>query len=369
MAIRGAPNLTPLPRGAVFALVALMPVLLLGGTAAIAVDDPTENIRPSETSDLSRIGATAFAEGRLWLLAGGKLSTVTERGGARVAEPIDGKAVAICARSGRLSALTIDSDGRWTLRRRQAGGWADTARISPATDEYVIGLACDGAGAVLLTDRRLVETGERPPRSVALQGEPHGGVTHALLMVGDQLLVGANAGEWGGGLQRIDRRTGRIVDLERNDTGEPCDAVLDRRCAPVNALTPAPWKPGCAVAAVGMVHMLSRGGLVEICGDRIEPIYAKPLPGPFDRPGKPPLDQVAFFGASQVGDTVLAVGIDGLYQLRDRRMVAFTPLPKFRAVDGVRVSFARPGAVLALTDINQSVSLSGSVPLLATRQD
>jgi len=43
------------------------------------------------------------------------------------------------------------------------------------------------------------------------------------------------------------------------------------------------------------------------------------------------------------------------------------PLPTFRQVGGVSVSFDVPDFVVVLTDVNQRRSMGGSVPLLVAR--
>ncbi|EJL21978.1 hypothetical protein PMI01_05089 [Caulobacter sp. AP07] len=262
--------------------------------------------------------------------------------------------------------LDAGSSERWTLRRKETAGWAKVADIGSRGDTF-IGMACDAAGVSLLTNRRMITLSNAAPRSVGLSDRINPGVTSSLLRVGDQVFVGANLGEFGGGLQRIDQRTGKVSDLQRNDAVDPCEAVLDKQCDPVNGVTPAPWDSNCVIAAVGLVHMFTSGRLVEVCGDRIEPFYAKPIPQFGDKMGKEPFNHIAFFGANRAGDTLWVVGINGLYQFRDRKLANFAPLPAFRRVGGVRVSFDLPGVVLVKTDINQSVSLSGSVPMLVPR--
>jgi hypothetical protein len=363
MAIRQTTGLLN-PKPLAFALLSAALLLLVGG---LAISDPSQDAPPRPRADPAMIQAAAFADDRLWLLAGdGALSSIAENGYGRAAEPLGGRALALCVQSRRLLTLAANAGDRWTLRRRDGAGWIEVASIGSRGDTFV-GMSCDEGGVSLLTNRHLITLGDATPRSVALSDHLNPGVTRTLLSAGDLLFVGANAGEFGGGLQRIDRQTGKVTQLQRNDQVDPCDAVLDRQCDPVTGLASAPWRPDCTLAVVGMVHMSSRGRLVEICGDRIEPFYAKDLRYPEEQSRRGWVDQVAFFGANRSGDTVWAVGIDGLYQFRDRKLVDFAPLPKFQTVGGVKVSFDLPGVVLVLTDINQSVSLSGSVPILVPR--
>ncbi len=347
-----------------FALLAGALLLLVGG---LALSDPTMDDFPEPRPDPMMIQAAAFADDRLWLLASdGALTSITEKARDRTSEFSGERVLALCVQSKRPLILTLGADDRWTLRRREDGGWTALASVGSRGDDFV-GMSCDTREVSLLTNRHLITLGDTPPRSVNLSDHLNVGVTRSLLSASGQLFVGTNAGEWGGGLQRIDRRTGKVSQLQRNDTGDPCDALLDRQCDPVNGVAPAPWDSNCTVAAVGMVHMFTRGRLVEICGDRIEPLYAKSLPSLADRPGRKPFNDVAFFGANRAGDSLMVVGTDGLYRFRGRKPVDFRRLPRFQTIGGVRVSFDLPDVVLVMTDINQSVSLSGSVPMLVPR--
>jgi hypothetical protein len=337
-------------------------LLMLGG---VALSDPAPDFPPPR-QDETLIRAAAFAEDRLWLLAGDSLTTVNDDGYGRIVQPVDGKPVALCVQAKQLLVLSAGPDERWTLRRRQAADWIEVARVGTRGDNF-LGMTCDATRVSLLTNRRLIEIGGPAPSSAALSDRINPGVTRSLLSAGGQVLVGTNAGEWGGGLQRIDRRTGKVSQVRRNDGAEPCGAVLDRQCDPVNGVATAPWDPDCVVAAVGLIHMLVHGRLVEVCGDRVTPLYAKVMPGPDDWPADQAYGEVAFFGAHAAGDTLWAVGSDGLYRLRDRKLVDFQPLPDFQTIGGAKISFALPGVVLVMTDINQSVSLSGSVPILVPR--
>ena len=66
----------------------------------------------------------------------------------------------------------------------------------------------------------------------------------AVLAMSDRIYVGMDAGEWGGGLRVIDRKTGKITEVEgQNLTSK--DFLLSSGYDPVNALTEVPWHPGC----------------------------------------------------------------------------------------------------------------------------
>ena len=100
-------------------------------------------------------------------------------------------------------------------------------------------------------------------------------------------------------------------------------------------------------------------------------IYFKPygsgsLTAHQGRADEPP-ETVAFFGLVRSGGELWASGIDGIYRLRGGTLVGVTPLPKFKAISGVGVSFDIPHLVLVVTMINRRHSISGGAPMLVPR--
>jgi hypothetical protein len=80
-----------------------------------------------------------------------------------------------------------------------------------------------------------------------------------------------------------------------------------------------------------------------------------------------PFQTVAFFGLIREGETLWAAGIDGIYRADKGGVTLSAPLPTFKKVGGIHVSFALPRLVLVLTSVNQRHSISGSVPMLVPR--
>jgi hypothetical protein len=76
---------------------------------------------------------------------------------------------------------------------------------------------------------------------------------------------------------------------------------------------------------------------------------------------------VAFFGLIRDGDTLWAMGIDGIHGIGPGGLAQFVPLPSFKKIGGISVSFELPRFVLVLTNVNQRRSMSGAVPLLVSR--
>jgi len=333
-----------------------------------AVAQPAE--RPAPEMFIKR---GVFAEGRLWLLSDtGTLFSVDEQAGTSAREELPEPAGDICLWRGRPTILTGAADaGQWTMRRRDGGQWSVIATLPRARDSLV-GIDCTEAAVTVLTDRRIIALGETR-RERRLSGRLEGGrVTTTLLATPDHLFVGLNAGEWGGGLRRVERRTGRLATIERNISGELCDGPLNTGCDPVNGLAVSPWRPGCVVAAIGLVHFMPRGRLAEICGERVERLYFRPLEsgwGDNSRLGADgePFSTVAFFGLIRSGDTLWAAGIDGLYEVRGPDAVARRPLPTFRQVGDFRLSFEVPGIVLVVTSVHRRASVSAGAPLIVPR--
>jgi len=324
---------------------------------------------PARSSDVSR---AVFAEGRLWLVADdGALTSVAQGERRRRLEDAGAPVIDICAGTGGLRALTgaREWDGRWTIRRWKAGRWT-VERSGTTKGESVVAFSCGGPAAILLTDKRLIEAGPAGETSRALSGEArHARVKAVTLETPGHLFVGLNSGEWGGGLLQIDRKSGKVRRIERNATGELCDGPLNTACDPVHGIAVIPWKPDCVAAAVGLVHMLGHGRIVEICREEVEQMFAQASDRHADAPEAAVggHGSVPFFGLAAAGATLLAAGHDGLYRLGPSGLVERRSWPRFEEIDGLLVSFALPDVVLVITTINGRASLGGAAPLLVTR--
>ncbi|MFO1186930.1 MAG: hypothetical protein U1E87_05455 [Alphaproteobacteria bacterium] len=313
-----------------------------------------------------------FAEGRLWVLSdAGIISSIAEGGDHWTREPALGAAMDLCVQSGRLLVAVGESDGanEWKLEEHESGAWKDRAVIERRNDA-LLAIDCSVDHVTLLTSRRLIDlkSGSDYQRMVALKSKLGRGIVGAVLGTPQELYVGFNAGEWGGGLQRIDRRDGTIETIERNTSGELCGGPLNVSCDPVTGIAAIPWKSGCIAVSIGLVHFLPHGGIVEVCGDKVKVLYSKPFieEGTFCGQAKPddPICTVAFFGLARAGESLWAAGIDGIYELRNGGSERVVPLPDFKKIDGIYVSFDLPNITLVLTSVNRRRSVSGAVPIL-----
>ncbi len=73
------------------------------------------------------------------------------------------------------------------------------------------------------------------------------------------------------------------------------------------------------------------------------------------------------YKASVSQDNLWAVGIDGIYRFGSDGTVSTTPLPSFKKIGAIQVSFDLPQIILVLTNVNQRLSVGGSAPILVPR--
>lgn len=327
---------------------------------------------PQPTMQESYLIRGIVSELHLWLLSdSGTLVSVSLVGEHKVtAGEYPDPVLDICIRDGRVEIVAGKAGvGEWTLARRTGYAWRVEAKIANGGDT-LIGLDCESTDVTLLTRHELITVrGAKQDTLELSQAFTRGAVTTVLGTAND-LFVGLNAGEWGGGLRRIDRRTGRVSVIQHNASNALCGGPLNTACDPVTGLAVDPWSPKCIAAAIGLVHFAPHGRIVEICGDRVTRLYFKPYV--WDRQnhrmnGDEPFSTVAFYGLAG-GDNVLwAAGIDGLYEIHRDGTVVAIPLPHFEDVGGIYISFDLPHFILVLTDVNRRRSISGSVPMMIAR--
>jgi hypothetical protein len=307
------------------AAVVALAALLAGATATT----PVEPARPGQDSSITR---AVFADQRLWMRSdSGAVFSVAPAETARRNETLPEPSLDICVKDGHIAALT-QGKGRWTLRRRTGDEWL--AELSFEASSHFVALDCRSGVTVITTQVVLV------PRDGSVQrlrlGSPlPRGLTANVHVEGDDLFVGTNRGEFGGGLVRANLRTGAVEPIDR-PSGDLCGGTLNAKCDPVNGVAALPGKAGCVVAAVGLVHLLSHGSLVEVCGEEVRTLLSQKLAGTAGD------STVAFFGVTATKDAVVAAGVDGLYRVSDGG-VERVPLPAFQDVGGHQGELRRSG--------------------------
>jgi len=245
--------------------------------------------------------------------------------------------------------------------------------VVPSRGDQFVALDCSTNGLTVLTSRRLIALRPGAQRAVNLNKELFADVVSSIFGTPNNVYVGINAGEWGGGLRRIDRQTGAVNVIARNSSGALCDGPLNTNCDPVTGIASDPWDERCVVIAIGLEHFTSHGRIDEVCGDSVRSVYYKKhvaaIRPDCKQPSGEPCEAVAFFGLARQGNEILAVGNDGLYRIQRDGSANYSRLPKFVAAGQIYLSYDIPGLVLVLTDVNERRSMSGSVPLLVMRED
>ncbi len=185
-------------------------------------------------------------------------------------------------------------------------------------------------------------------RTVDLPGRP----TYGGPRKGTSYYAGYNGGEFGGDLDRIDSETGVPAIV-------PCGDERFWLCGPVTGIIADPWRDDCVVVSTGMIHMgLTEGGVYEVCGTKARALYGTQA----HRPALP------IFG--------LAPAKGGFWAVTQGKALWFSAatvepdvlaLDAYRHVGDLQIDDHRRDIVAVLSILNQSHSMSGLTPLLASR--
>jgi len=246
------------------------------------------------------------------------------------------------------------------------GAFEDLAQFDlPIGDDPIVLLNGEGIPRVL--SRRAVRTFSGNNRNVVVvdfKGELRRGVqtSVATLPSSDVAFIGFNLGEWGGGLQRVDLRTGIVTNIERRDSKQLCSGPLNSDCDPVTGVIPDPQNEDCVLVSVGLVHLFtSEGRLLRVCGEIVTLLSEKPVTSKADGGRK---QTEAFYGLVPApGGMFWALTWRALYRFNGGETKEYE-LPKLREVSGVHLSYDLPGVVIVRTDVNWAVSTSGYTPLV-----
>lgn len=264
--------------------------------------------------------------------------------------------------------------GRFRLSSYSRSGWSNSSWQTYSADERPLALALGSSGPIILGPKKLYlgqSTGHPlavVPLSQAI--EPWGQFVTAVTD-DDIMYVGINRREWGGGLLRISLSTGEVTTIDKRQDEDLCSGPLNSQCDPVTGLVPDSKRLGCVFASVGLSHMMWHGRVLRVCGHRVETVFeAEVLPvgerirrifSSHARRFPPQTEPV--FALASARDGFWAVTPRALYHWR-QGAVDRTPFPSLKQVQGLAISKAVPGLVVATTDANAAVSLSGVTPLM-----
>ena len=311
----------------------------------------TACVEPKTSSEASRndaaIKRTAYIEDRLWLLDDqGSLFSLAETDTAPRTESLSGRVFDVCTHDGKLLALTGDEAGpQVSLHQREGGVWKQIRTLDGGKDKLFT-LTCSSNTVMLVGGSRAVElVADGEPVSVSFAKALWPAVVYRHK---DQLYVGEDKGEWGGGLHRVDLRSGAVTTLGEVKE-EPSDGLLNPECEVITGIVEMPGQPDCIAVASGLMHMSGSGRLYRICHDQVSILYEKRYRAG-DYPDPNAYDTLPFLNLFRQGEILWATGSDGIYVVSADGQARQQSVSGFRNIGPLKVSFAVPGIVVVRTD-------------------
>jgi hypothetical protein len=261
---------------------------------------------------------------------------------------------------------SVSSNTEWILSVARNDSFEDRARFASPDMDRPIALFNNGGTPAVLSQKSIRTLSDDGRWSlVSLNGQLRQGVQIVVAspVSGTSAYVGINMGEWGGGLQRVDLKTGAVVSVESRDTKDLCGGPLNSDCDPITGVIPDPQNKDCVLAAIGLVHFLSHGRILRVCGERVSVVFEHAETKEIN--GRKIEVSDAFFGLASVDAGFWAVAPGALYRFGvDGNTQARFPLPKLKPASGVYLNRDMPGIIVVRTAVNWAKSLSGYTPLI-----
>jgi hypothetical protein len=351
-------------------------IILLFVIVALTLTAQSNNAQKAKLDpDLGdRITGGLVQDGKLWLRG----TTGKESSGALIAFDLNGLSRTPYFRTGVVDIRSNDRE-LWVLRETpsgrsrfvlsvwRGGHFIDQAEFAATQEDTPIALLMD-KGTVTVLSRKNIRSlrGDGTWGILDLRGTLHGGVQTAIAspLSGEDAYVGANQGEWGGGLQRVNLSTGEVTDVERRDKKDLCSGPLNRECDPVTGVVPDSANKDCVLASIGLVHMFSsQGRILRVCGRDVQIVFEKKVERPERWAGREMTE--SFYGLTRANDGFWAITTSALYHFdpNGANPQRFT-LPPLKNEAGLYLSRELPGVIVLRTDVNWAVSTSGYTPLL-----
>jgi len=341
--------------------------LFAGGIIALAVRD-VGNVRGSDTGPGydQRIAEGQYASGRIWLRteSGSLVSYAPDFTGRR--EHFDSGVAALRKANGVLWLVRVLSRGpgenhTFVVTRWSGSKFADQAAGKLVNDEAPLSLLFSGARPIVLTSGSLYRFEDGRFLRTALNGKLRTGVQFFASVTGNgqHLYTGSNAGEWGGGVQRIDLETGQVLNVEQRDQG--CDGPLNSDCNPVTGMAADMANPECVIVAIGLVHLGTDGRVVRLCTEQVQVLIERKhqVQGwnrTFD-------ESEAFYGVEPTPWGFWTTTHGTLFRFRDGEINEYTRLRYLHKGELVRTRPYREFVVLS-TAITASVAVGWYTPLV-----
>lgn len=324
-----------------------------------------------------RIAEGVVFAGSLWLRGTSGRGRSGSASGALVALNLEDLSRRARVDSGVLAIEKIGDD-LWVLRQSESSKmeWIlsivrnnaleDKARYISADADVPFALFNDGGTPAVVSQKSIdVLSGDGGWKSILLVGQLRQGVQVQIASPadGNSAYVGVNRGEWGGGLLRVDLKTGAVVSIERRDTEKLCSGPLNSDCDPVTGVIPDPRNKECVLAAIGLVHFLSHGRILRVCGEQVSVVFEHP--GTEEVNGRKLEVSDAFYGLASANGGFWSVTPEALYRFgADENAPVRSSLPNLHLESGIYMSRDLPGVIVISTDVNWAVSVSGYTPLV-----
>jgi hypothetical protein len=344
------------------------PITLADVKAADA--EPAGKDANDEAADIIK---AVYLKGRLYTLTdNGELAVWAEGAAQNKMVKTPDQVHSFCALNGELFIVTAKKGASTGyLWSGESDSWTREAEIKSSTKNPFISLDCTGTEPFLVSGATIVMPRSGRAIPVKSNATEFGGFA-TTLQHGGYLYVGVNAGEWGGGLQRISLTSGKAERVDASDPKELCGGVLNKSCDPVTGLAADPANPDCIIATTGLVHMLPHGSVLRICGEKISLAYSKPYTlDPNWRFDPKNISEsnysVPYFSLGGDGRKVWAVGSDGIYHFATDKLPAFSAFPRPHRTPPSRIDWSNPEFILIRTGMNQRHSLSGGSLILVPR--
>jgi hypothetical protein len=203
-----------------------------------------------------------------------------------------------------------------------------------------------------------------------LSGSVRGGVgiSVSATRAGRSVYVGADMGEFGGGLERVDLDTGIVTELPTNDLRHTPSAAQED---PVTGLIADPKNQDCVIASVGLVHMfMSNGRILRVCPSGITILYQIPISSSNRDTGNQRMTEAFFSLAPSPKEGFWATTQRAIYHFTSSGSKAEEyPYPTLGTLLSIRLSKAIPGILVLRTDLNWAFSTSGYTPLIVPLED
>ena len=342
-------------------ILALLLLILFSAGSATAQDDSSPANDPALGARL--VDGVATAD-RLWLRSASGAVVAFDRSTGERRILVERGAVDLLRDAGR--TLVLQSDGGTSKRFIIRDPETDRS-LTPVLRADALGLLHVGSDWIVVSRDALYRSDGGRWRRQAIKGfGRHFGVMTMASTPDGSIYIGFNQGEWGGGLWRIAPGSSRMTEVRKVDD-DPCEGPLAAECDPVTGLVPDVEDSRCLLASIGLSHMMSHGRIMRVCGNEATLAFSRALDGPQDSIGLFTQSTWPLFGLAATPGGWLAIS-PGKVFISDRGEVEALDMPKAEPVAGIQLS--QVGQVLiAPTDVNWGMSLSGYTPMLVAITD